>query len=245
MATTTRTRRKDADSPAEPTAAPAATEATPAETGGPEPTDTPTPAASKPTSARDRMKVTMVAEILAEYPDGIPAADLVTLSELQPAVVARVLTAMEATSAAHRKVADDGTETWYRGTGELAAVDLASAPVDSTCPTCKRPGWTVKVGGATSRRRASGNGEPGVNGDGKPKLRKGELTGMVRDFLRSRPGEGFTDGEIARELGERHARVISSGAVRENLTKMLVDKDTPVELANPDDPHDRRFTWAG
>jgi hypothetical protein len=39
--------------------------------------------------------------------------------------------------------------------------------------------------------------------------------------------------------------VISSGAVRENLTKVLVDKDTPVELANPDDPYDRRFTRAG
>ena len=68
---------------------------------------------------------------------------------------------------------------------------------------------------------------------------------MNRDSLRSRPGEGITDGEIARELGERHARVISSGAVRKNLTKMLVDNDTPVKLANPHDPHDRRFTRAG
>jgi hypothetical protein len=190
------------------------------------------------------MKVTMVGEILGEHPDGIPAADLVTQSELQPAVVARVLTAMEATSAAYRKVDDAGSETWYLGGGELAAVDLASAPTDSTCPTCKRPGWTVKVGG-TTRRRTTGNGEPGVNGDGKPKLRKGDLTRMVRDFLQARPGEGFTDGELARELGARHDRTISSGAVRENLTRMLTDKQTPVELANPDDPHDRRFTWAG
>jgi hypothetical protein len=67
---------------------------------------------------------------------------------------------------------------------------------------------------------------------------------MVRDFLRSRPGGGFTDGEIAREVGDRHARVISSGAVQESLINMLVDKDTPGELANPDDPA-RPFTRAG
>jgi hypothetical protein len=267
MATTARTRRKDTTGATESTTpeptAPDATEATPngdTSTPAPEPTapdaseatpngesDAPAAPATPATNARDRMKVTLVGEILGEHPDGIPAVDLVTASELQPAVVARVLTAMEATGAAYRKVADSGTETWYRGGADLAEVNLATAPADSVCPMCKRGGWRVNVGGTggTRRRNGNGNGEPRVNADGNTPLRKGELTGMVRDFLSARPGKPYSDSDIARELREIHSRPsISSGAVRENLTKMIIDKQVPVELANPTDSHDRRVMWA-
>lgn len=243
----TKTRRK-ADTPAD--TAPQATDSTPQAADGATPdapatTATPDnrPAAAA-TPATPNLQVLMVAAVLDAHPDGITGADVVTTSGLQPGVVAKVLAAMEATGAARRIQPDDetGVESWARGqTTDLATADPEQAPTHTVCPTCHhRRRIVVNVGGA--RRNGNGNGEPGVNSDGAAKFRKNELYGLVRDFLTSQPGHVFAYGDIARELSERHGRTISSGAVRNNVDRLLAEG--VAARANPNDPHDTKVTAA-
>lgn len=228
----TRTRRK-ADTTTDTT--PGATDTTtaqapPAPDSGAQPTPDPQPAPDSPDSAEagqaptagtPNLQVMMVAAVLDAHPDGITGANLATASGLQPGVVAKVLTAMEATGAARRIPPPDetGVESWARGDNtDLAVVDPAKAPTHTECPTCgHKRRIVVNVGGA----RRNGNGEAGVNGDGAAKFRKNELYNLVRDFITTQPGHVFTHGDIARELSQRHGREISSGAVRNNVDRLL------------------------
>lgn len=135
---------------------------------------------------------------------------------------------------------ETGVESWARGSNtDLATVDPEQAPTHTVCPTCHhRRRIVVNVGGT----RRNGNGDPGINGDGAAKLRKNELYGLVRNFITSQPGHVFTYGDIARELSLRHGRTISSGAVRNNVDKLLAEG--VAERANPSDPHDMKVTAA-
>jgi hypothetical protein len=221
---------------------------------GPQPADSATPDAPATTGTPARspappatpgtpnLQVLMVAAVLDTHPEGITGADVATTSGLQPGVVAKVLAAMEATGTARRIPPDDesGVESWARGQStELATVDPEQAPTHTVCPTCHhRRRIVVNVGGA----RRNGNGDPGVNGDGAAKFRKNELYGLVRDFLTSQPGHVFAYGDIARELSQRHGRTISSGAVRNNVDRLLAEG--VVARANPNDPHDTKVTTA-
>jgi hypothetical protein len=242
----TKTRRK-ADTPTDTApqatgsaaqAADSATPDTPATTGTPERRP-----AAPATPGTPNLQVMMVAAVLDAHPDGIIGADVAATSGLQPGVVAKVLAAMEATGTARRIPPDDqesGVESWARGQStDLATVDPEQAPTHTVCPTCHhRRRIVVNVGGA----RRNGNGDPGVNGDGAAKFRKNELFGLVRDFLTSQPGHVFAYGDIARELSQRHGRTISSGAVRNNVDRLLAEG--VVARANPNDLHDTKVTTA-
>lgn len=156
------------------------------------------------------LRVLIVAQFLAAHPVGVTVADLASASGLRSVVLGRVLTAMEYADAARRVTTDDGTETWVAGETDPATVDLADVPTHSVCPTC---GHRARIRPATARRQASA---PGVNGDGQPKLRKGELRAMVAEFVTARrPGHEFTAGDIARELRR------SPGAVQNCLGQLL------------------------
>jgi len=124
-------------------------------------------------------------------------------------VLGRVLTAMEYAEAARRVTADDGTETWVPGEADPATVDLADVPTHAVCPTC---GHRTRLRPATAGRRPVS--VPGINGDGQPKLRKGQLRAMVAEFVTAHPGHEFTAGDIARELRR------SPGAVQNCLGQL-------------------------
>jgi hypothetical protein len=230
--------------------APQATGSTPqaADSATPDAPATPTTPDPQPgapaTPATPNLQVMMVAAVLDAYPDGLTGASIVTASGLQPGVVGKVLAAMEATGTARRIPPADpaGVESWARGeNADLSTVDPGRAPTHTVCPACqhRRP-IVVNVGGA--RRNGTSNTTPGVNGDGAAKFRKNELYGLVRDFITTQPGHVFTYGDIARELSQRHGRDISSGAVRNNVDRLLAEG--VAVRANPTDPHDTKVTAA-
>jgi hypothetical protein len=170
------------------------------------------PVSGAPVAAPD-LRVLIVAQQLTADPGGVTIADLADASGLRTAIVARVLTAMEYADAARRMSADDGTEMWVRGETDPARVDLADVPTHSVCPTC---GHRARIRSATGTRHSQSNA-PGVNGDGQPTLREGELRAMVAEFVAAHPGHEFTAGDIARELRR------SPGAVQNCLGQLLAD----------------------
>jgi len=109
-----------------------------------------------------------------------------------------------------------------------------------TCPLAACP---VRTGAApaTARPRtraarpaATGSGEARVNSNGSARMRPGELTGQVLDYLRTNDDVAFTPGEVARELGR------SSGAVANALASLAAAgavarvSDTPRRYQHPD-----------
>jgi hypothetical protein len=174
------------------------------------------PTSGAPATSADYMKIVMVAGVLGDHPDGVSAATVVDESGLRAAIVGRVLGAMEVAGVALRKPPAEGDEAgvelWLRGEADLSAVDLSVAAVREVCPTCQRP---MPRAGVNTRRSVST--APGMNGDGKPTLGKGQLEAMVRDFLHAHPGHEFNAGTISRELGR------SSGAVSNALAKLVIN----------------------
>ena len=155
----------------------------------------------------------LVAEILASQPDGVTAAEIANSSGLRAVIVGRVLTAMEHAIAARRLPSYDSIEMWVRGDGDPTTVNLADVPTHTVCPT---GGHRTRVRPASAIRRSVA-AEPGINSDGQPKLRKGELRAMVAEFITAHPGHEFTAGDIGRQLRR------SPGAVQDCLGQLLAD----------------------
>lgn len=191
----------------------------------------PSPAAPTVPAAPPDLKVLIMAGVLGNHPQGIPAATAITESGLAPAVGDRILVAMEIAGAARRLSGDEAEpERWVRGEADLAQVDPEHVPTHVTCPTC---GHTRRVGRPSARRRAGTGGTHEINSDGSARLRKGDLRDQVEAFLRS-AGEGhdFTPAAIGRELGGR-----SSGAVGNALSRLseagvaILTTEAPVRYA--------------
>ncbi len=191
------------------------------------------PTSGAPVGSADYMKIVMVAGVLGDHPEGVPAATVVDESGLRAAIVGRVLGAMEVAGAALRKPpaeGNEGVELWLRGEAELTNVDLSVAAVREVCPTCQRP--MPRRTGVNTRRTVST--APGLNSDGQPTLGKGQLEAIVRDFLNAHPGHEFSAGTIGKELGR------SSGAVGNALSKLVISgtavltNDAPMRYAAPD-----------
>lgn len=229
MAATAKTRRKADDTD------PAATEAATPE--APAPTPAPAARGTDP-------KVLLVSTYLEAHPDGITGADLRSAAGLEPAMVAKVLDAMEISGAARRLEPADGgeVERWQRVTEvDLATVDVDSVPTECRCHCgdVHRRRVVINVG---ATRAGNGNGALGVNRDGNPKLGKGDAERMVLKFVTSRPDQTFTYGTIARDLASEHGRNMSTGTTR-NAQDKLVAKG--ILVAASDDPHERRVRLAG
>lgn len=161
------------------------------------------------------LKVLIMAGVLGDHPDGVSAHDAINESGLAAGVADTILLAMEVAGAARRlPVADDGTELWVRGEGDLATVDPANAPTHVTCPMC---GHTRPIRRATAgpRRTRTGRPAPEVNGDGSARLGKNDLRHRVEAFMRDLgTGHDVTPGTVARELAR------SSGAVGNAMDKL-------------------------
>ena len=130
---------------------------------------------------------------------------------------------------------------WKPGEGKASQVDPNPAP--ERCPTCHqviRPARSAATGSSTSH-----DGTRQINGDGSEPFKRGELEQLVEDFINQHPGHSFTPQDIANELTARHGREISSGAVRNNCTKLAaagkaqLASESPLAFtANPTPPAD-------
>lgn len=177
------------------------------------------PVSGAPVSPRQPdLKVLIMAGVLGGHPDGVTADAAIGESGLSVTMGDIILAAMEVAGAARRlPTAEDGTELWVIGDGDLATVDPANAPTTTTCPTC---GHVRKIRRPSSARRATATGTVRTTGetntDGSAKLGKGELERMVEAFMRDLgPGHDVTPGTVGRELGGR-----SPGAVGNAMNKL-------------------------
>ncbi|GIJ49761.1 hypothetical protein Val02_66470 [Virgisporangium aliadipatigenens] len=204
-----------------------------------------TPGDEAPVAAMSRqpdLKVLIMAGVLGDHLGGVTATDAITESGLAPAVGDTILAAMEVAGAARRlPVANDGTELWVRGDGDLATVDPAKAPTHIRCQACgqTRP---VRRSSATGRRTNGtggvGRAAGGVNSDGSQKLAKGELERLVEAFIRDLgPGHDVSPVIVGRELGGR-----SSGACGNAMDKLtahgvlVLTSEAPRAFALADNP---------
>ncbi|MER7006294.1 MarR family transcriptional regulator [Dactylosporangium sp. NPDC000555] len=78
-----------------------------------------------------------------------------------------------------------------------------------------------------------------ANGDGSQPFGRGELERLTFEYLAARPGEALTPQDIATGIGAALGRTVSSGAVRNNCTKLgsagrvVMVSDAPLKFAFP------------
>jgi hypothetical protein len=196
------------------------------------------PVSGGPVGGRDHLKVIMVAAILGDHTDGVSAFDIATESGLRAQVVGRVLAAMEAVDAARRVAGESGGEMWVRGDGDLSTVDLDNVTPTIECPNCAhRIPLPAGAGARRTGTRRAGVSGPGVNGDGQAKFAKGELRQLVLDFVNAHPGHMFNAGTVTRELMVSLGRVVSPGAVGNNLNSLVA-----LAKIRPADADGKEFT---
>lgn len=198
---------------------------------------------ARPTRPADR-KVLIVAGVLGDYPDGATIDVIADACGLGVATVARLLTAMTQADAARRIPADPeaGTaEMWKTGEGKASQVDPNPAP--ERCPTCHQIIRSAREGATATGTSYAGTRQ--VNSDGSEPFKRGDLEQLVEDFINDHPGRRFSPQDIANELTARHGREISSGAVRNNCTKLAaagkaqLASESPLTFtANPTPPTD-------
>lgn len=230
----------------------------------PKPTAEPAAAApSAPTGAstqpdgpaspeRDADQVIMhAARTLAAATTPVATADIAAAGYLSPKSL-HLLTALRALAAgglidcSKPFAPDDPACTWqWTGTdpatflSAAAKVELADAPDSATCPTC---GTVKAIPGIAKNRKRGGN----VRSDGKPRLEKDELSGMVKAWVEApdNAGELVKVGDVQRELRAIHKDKIakhSYGSVSKALAKLTefdpARKDQPPLLTlESDDP---------
>ncbi|MDG6108787.1 helix-turn-helix domain-containing protein [Dactylosporangium aurantiacum] len=117
------------------------------------------------------------------------------------------------------------------GTLHVVASDGTTHVVTLPKQTPPRPqGATTTV----SRRTDST-----ANGDGNQPFGRGELERLTFEYLAARPGEPLTPQEIATGIGAALGRTVSSGAVRNNCTKLgstgrvVLVSDAPLTFTFP------------
>jgi hypothetical protein len=168
----------------------------------------------------------------------VSAFDVATESGLRAQVVGRVLAAMEAVDAALRVTGASGAELWARGDGDLSTVDLDNVTPTIECPNCAhRIPLPAGAGARRTGPRRAGASAPGVNGDGQAKFAKGELRELVLGFVSAHPGHVFSAGTVTRELEAALGRVVSPGAVGNNLNALV-----GLGLIRPADADGKEFT---
>jgi hypothetical protein len=93
-----------------------------------------------------------------------------------------------------------------------------------------------RQGAATTAGRRS---DSTANGDGSQPFGRGELERLTLEYLAARPGEALTPQDIATGIGAALGRTVSSGAVRNNCTKLgsagrvVMVSDAPLKFAFP------------
>lgn len=190
-----------------------------------------------PSRPGDR-KVMAIKAVLADYGASGATLDIISQeSGLSQTSVARLLLAMEQADAARRIPADKQNRTperWIAGPTKASEVDPNPAP-----PRCPHCGQVIRSPRTPNRVTSSG-GETTVNADGNAPFGRGELERLTLQYLAERPGLTLTPQEIASGLSTQlGGREISSGAVRNNCTKLgaaghidLVS-DSPLSFAYP------------
>ena len=161
-------------------------------------TDTTAPSATTP-STPTSSKTTSSTTVSSKTASGKTASSKTPRrGASRPAESARPATA--ATVGIGKSKVNATTDTTER---DAAATDIGKA---STASTRKVSGGATASGVST---RAAGGGAPS-------RLPSGSLRGMVEDFLRDHPAEGFGPVAIAKQLGGK-----SSGAVSNALDKLV------------------------
>ncbi|MBB2940514.1 hypothetical protein FB565_000218 [Actinoplanes lutulentus] len=110
----------------------------------------------------------------------------------------------------------------------LIAALLALADPDGTLSVIGQDGEihtvTLSKGTPPPGPRAASTGSrsstAGANGDGNQPFARGELEKVTQAVLEGAPGKPMTPQDIATAIGEQHGRTVSSGAVRNNCTKL-------------------------
>ncbi|MEU4693752.1 MarR family transcriptional regulator [Actinoplanes sp. NPDC023714] len=120
--------------------------------------------------------------------------------------VIRGTTTMPASIAALLALADpDGTLSIIGSDGEIHTIKLSKG----TPPLAPR---------ATSTGARSNTA--GANGDGNQPFARGELERLTLAVLEAAPGRPMTPQDVATVISAQHGRAVSSGAVRNNCTKL-------------------------
>lgn len=169
-------------------------------------------------------------EALAAHPDS-PAAELAAHAGAGKSTVGKILTRWAVSGDVTRTpgasderrrtpdrwaIANSGTTP---GQADGKAADNAASAADGRTTRRGRPTRpaATRPAAAAGTKKPSRTARANKNGNGRQRLPKGALRGLVEDFLREpeRAGQDYTPGDIARKL-ER-----SAGAVSNCLDKLL------------------------
>lgn len=189
------------------------------------------PADSSPARTATEIKLWTA---LADHP-GATTADLARHAGIGTSTAGKILPRWQKAGHVTRATGSlDGNRrlpgTWAIATEPTAtpADTVSQADVEATSGS-----RGVKPGPSTASAPATSDGDGTLNRSGTPKLRSGELVGLVEDCLRDRADKELSPADVARLL-ER-----SGGAVRNCLDKLT--RQGVVEQTN-DKP--RRFRLA-